>query len=174
MTTRYIQRCVQCGSKYTYQGSGPGCDDQFNDGKWCPLCKAQVVEALQRTRPRQFECRYRNVGELGNWWTEVEFAELTFETLLTWERENYEEAKRLRSNNMGLYMQRIWPGRFNATFDRMQSIREVRGRGRFDRYNFRLTTWPARKVDNLPEEGVSIELPMEWDVIEGKWTGNLW
>jgi len=46
--------CIHCKTKYYYQASGHGCDDELNDDKYCPECMGAIVDAL-KSIPVKFE-----------------------------------------------------------------------------------------------------------------------
>jgi len=150
MTTHQLKRCSHCGTRYSYQGSGHGCNAPLNDSTWCPQCKQAVIDAL-RPLPRLFECRYRNIQELPG------FADVTLEKLLEW------EAVQLNPKGEVFFPvgQRIWPGLYNLETGDSQKTRQIIG----PRGTFRLSTW--RKD---PE--VIIDTPMEWDLTTSTWTGH--
>jgi hypothetical protein len=167
MTTERYHRCAQCGTQYTFQGSGPGCDRADNNATWCPSCTKIVYNALANVQ-RLFECRYRSIKEVER------FKHITLEQVLEWEMLG-NEIKRAS----GWPVTRIWPGLFDAATGDSQNIREVIGRQKnpellptreedvFVGVYFRLSTWRVR-----PEH--VIEVPMEYDLIKGTFTGQLW
>jgi hypothetical protein len=159
MTTK---RCGQCGDEYTYQGSGYGCNRPENDATYCPSCKTVINEALAKI-PRRFECRYRDVQEMDKFKDHV-----TLEMLIEWERADMERRK------TELWGQRIWPALYNIETGDSQNTREIVGRPpalggvpNFNGIRFRLSTWKKN-----PE--VTIEVPMEYDLLENKFTGHAW
>lgn len=55
-----IQRCKHCKSSYTYQISGDGCLDKYNDNDYCPKCKKRIVDTLNEI-PQKYEGVYREI-----------------------------------------------------------------------------------------------------------------
>lgn len=155
-----FHRCSRCGVRYLYQASGDGCGRPENDSVHCPSCKTVINEAL-KTVPRLFECRYQNVLETER------FKDVTLDMLREWQQADESIARR------------IWPGLVDMVTGDAQDIREIRGRGTgpeggwvssahpYQGIGFRLTTW--RQKDDY-----TIEVPMEWDLREGRFTGRLW
>lgn len=56
----YITRCKHCGMEYTFQASGEGCFDNYNDRDYCPTCKKAIVDALNK-EPKKFVGRYKEI-----------------------------------------------------------------------------------------------------------------
>lgn len=151
MTTHTYKRCQHCGIRYSYQGSGHGCNEPLNDGTWCPQCKQAVLDAL-KALPRHFECRYRNIQEMT-----PRFEDVTLERLLEWER--VQLAPRAEGRIIG---QQIWPALYNVSTGDSQTTRGIRcPQGR----QFRLSTWRIN-----PE--VIIDTPMESST--RRWNGTSW
>lgn len=153
MTTQSYHRCATCGNEYLYQGSGHGCNRPKNSSTWCPSCKG-VVDAALSMVPRLFECRYRNVLEMEH------FKHVTLEMIKVWET----------TPTSGIQVRRVWPGLFNLKTGDQMSIREVVGRdGAYPvkGARFRVSTW-----DNDPE--YTIEVPMEYDLKNERFTGHQW
>lgn len=48
MTTHRLRRCIHCQMTYSFQGSGPGCLRDTNDGDYCPICKEVILKALSK------------------------------------------------------------------------------------------------------------------------------
>lgn len=163
MTTQAYHRCAQCGDQYTYQGSGPGCGRAENDPKWCPICKGIVDRALADV-PRLFECRYRPTSEVKG------FEALTMEMLKEWETKPDPFHTRLDGTNPPI-ARRIWPGLYNLETGDSQNIYEVQAWTNapypYRSRRFRVSTW---RQD--PE--FAIELAMEYDLREGRFTGRHW
>lgn len=44
----YIQQCKHCGKRYTYQASGEGCFDKYNNCEYCPDCYKAILDALAK------------------------------------------------------------------------------------------------------------------------------
>lgn len=44
----YIQQCKHCGARYTYQASGQGCFDKYNNREYCPDCYKAILDALAK------------------------------------------------------------------------------------------------------------------------------
>jgi len=157
MTSEAYHRCAQCGIEYVYQKSGHGCGRATNDATWCPDCKEAVNAALQ-ARPRLFECRHRNIMELSE-----RFPDLSVGTLLDWESQPAEPPPTL----FGAPIRRVFAPLFNLETGDSQTIREIRGQGQYASVRFRLTTW------RLCTE-VIIEVPMEYNLVEQRFTGHEW
>lgn len=67
-----------------------------------------------------------------------------------------------------LPFQRIFAGLFDTETGDSQNIREIKGREfPYSSYTFRVSTW---KKSSEYEIGVK----MEYDLVDDKWTGNLW
>ncbi len=155
MTTERIQRCIHCRVEYTYQGSGWG-DPQYNDAKYCGGCKEVISKALSQI-PRRYECRYRNINELAF------CKDITLEKVLQWEQEEVTQAwKEGRP-----LIKRIFFPLFDLENGDTFHSREVKGKSPFSFYRFKVSTWYKS-----PE--YTIELPMEYDLVENKWTGAIW
>ena len=41
-----IKQCKHCGTRYTYQASGEGCFDGYNNRDYCPECYQALLNAL--------------------------------------------------------------------------------------------------------------------------------
>jgi hypothetical protein len=132
--------------------SGMPSHDSHTDSSYCPGCKKVADEALMTVRPR-FECRYTPVHEIER------FKDVTLDKLLEWE----EEARKTIKAQGRIQATRIWPSLFNLETNDSQNIREIRHKG----VPYRVSTW--RKSDEY-----SIEVPMEYDLIHRRLTGNLW
>lgn len=120
----------------------------------CPDCKEAVNAALS-TRTRFFECRYRNITELPE-----RFPDITIENLREWESQP-------PSNALGVPVRRVFSPLFDLETGDSQSVREIRGQGTYASVRFRLSTWRLR-----PE--VLIEVPMEYNLTEQRFTGREW
>jgi hypothetical protein len=154
MTRLIEKRCTHCKTFYVWHASGPDCFSDPASEKHCGSCNKAIQDTLA-TIPKKYECRYEDVQKLPN------FSDITLDIVLEWEKEGDEEPK------SALRGKRIWPGLFNTKTGDAQNIREVRGRGNRSWLRVRLQTW---KKD--PE--YKIELPMEFDLLEGKYTGDVW
>lgn len=55
-----VQRCKHCKQSYTYQISGNGCLDKYNDKDYCLNCKKSIVDALNET-PQRYEGIYKEI-----------------------------------------------------------------------------------------------------------------
>jgi hypothetical protein len=152
MTTERYGRCVTCGIEYHYYMSGMPSHDSHTDSSYCPECKKVAQEALLTVRPK-FECRYTAVSEL------EQYKDVTLDMLLEHEEEVHKKAKEERR----LLATRIWPAMYNLKTGDTQSIREIRYKG----VPYRVSVWS--KSDEC-----SIEVPMEYDLINERLTGNLW
>ena len=40
-------RCWHCNTRYSYQSIGDDCHNPLNDDRYCPSCKALIIEALK-------------------------------------------------------------------------------------------------------------------------------
>lgn len=49
----FIKDCKQCGTRYQFQASGYGCNDELNDENYCPDC----MEIIRKI-PKKFEKRF--------------------------------------------------------------------------------------------------------------------
>lgn len=56
----YKTRCKHCGREYTFQASGEGCLDNYNDKDYCPTCKKAIVDALSKV-PKKFVGIYKEI-----------------------------------------------------------------------------------------------------------------
>lgn len=65
------------------------------------------------------------------------------------------------------WIRRIFSPLFNLETGDSQSAREVRGQGSYSMYRFKVTTWKQSSEH-------SIEIPMEYDLLAKKFTGNTW
>ena len=43
-------RCVKCKTKYNYQVSGCGCNNELNDDRYCPDCMKLINKALKNVK----------------------------------------------------------------------------------------------------------------------------
>lgn len=41
-----IKQCKHCGTRYTYQASGEGCFDGYNNRDYCPECYQALLKML--------------------------------------------------------------------------------------------------------------------------------
>jgi hypothetical protein len=154
MTSRQGKRCRHCQAGYVYQASGPGCGDRLNDDRYCPQCKAVIVQALSAL-PVLFQCRYFPVSEV------PEYADVTREQVEQWEADFQERRK---TQVLG---QRIWPGLFDMETGDQYCIRQVRATsGPHQGTPFRFSSW-----HNKPEH--LIEVGLEWDLTQQK-RGGVW
>lgn len=167
-----INRCAQCGDKYTWQMSGSlPAADSYNDGTWCPNCKKVVSEALKAV-PVRFARRMRDISEM------PEFSDVSLDLLLKWERDKREWAEERRKaqnqcpqcsiESVFAGMTRIYPGLMHVDGSDSQNIRDIEARdGKHRGVVFMVSTWR-----NNPE--YSIKAPMEWDLQVEAWTGRRW
>lgn len=166
------KRCAHCGSSYIYQGSGSDIPE-LNSSEWCSDCYKIVIAALS-VAPRKYCGKYRDIQEI------PEFSEITLPTLLEWE--SARTAQRKAANTEGkpecaacsfrsmfaVNFTGIFPGLYDHETGEIQNGREVVApSGRFQGVRFKLATWKTK-----PE--YSIEIEMEWDLVESAWTGRRW
>lgn len=52
MTTHKRKNCIHCKIPYSYQASGFGCDENYNDERYCPDCQKAIVECLSKIEVR--------------------------------------------------------------------------------------------------------------------------
>lgn len=156
MTTEKITRCIHCKTEYRYQSSGYGCNDELNDSKYCHNCKFVIITALTAV-PAKFAERYVDIKTI------PEFDGLSFKTILEWEKLNDDEQR--ASDKISF--KRIFPGLINLQTRDRNSIREVRGRDKYYKYFFKVSTWDVC-------DEVEIEIAIEYDLINNSWTGRYW
>ena len=172
MTTHIHKRCGQCGIEYAFQGSGYGCNRPENDSIYCPSCKTVINEALAKV-PRRWEMRMQNISELGD-----RFAAVTPERVREWEAA---DERRRELAPYRFIARRVFSPLFNLETGETTSTIEVKGRDGHDPnilrrgcppeyvgITFRMTWW------NQKPEDCTIEVPMEYDLREGRFTGQLW
>lgn len=54
------RRCTHCGSEYSYQISGYGCQYEVNDEDYCPDCKKVILNALSNV-PKKFTNKWKEI-----------------------------------------------------------------------------------------------------------------
>jgi hypothetical protein len=154
------KRCTHCGIRYEYQQSGAGCERPENDNRYCPSCKGVYGEALRQVFakvPRRYEGRYRNVKEVSK------YADVDLKTILRWE-----QSMRTPKDETRIPIQRIWPGLYNLETGDTMTIREIVAQdGNHKGQRFRLNLW-----EQTQEHEIKIE--MEYDLVEGRFTGACW
>jgi hypothetical protein len=167
MTTESYHRCSHCGAEYVYQGSGPGCNRPTNDQYLCPSCKT-VTNAALKAVPRRYQERWLDVTKLAEAGSKdlrvVRAADVTIDMVLAWERIG--EAETIARGD--LRVRQIWPALCRIETGEWQSIRSVRGRDAHLGMLFRVSTWPSSPADAV------VEISMEYDSIDKRFTGNLW
>lgn len=162
-----LKRCTHCGIRYEHLESGHSVTRDLSTGTHCDSCAEAQRDVLKGTS-RLFEGRWRPIAEI----TEVPaFKEITLDRLLTWEK--------ARDRGMG---QRIFVGLYNLETGDSQNSRGIVvppppvaedyivSKGPDAPYRgilFKVTTW--RKDPEF-----SIEVEREWDIQEGKFTGQKW
>lgn len=55
-----IKQCKHCGTRYTYQASGDGCFDRYNNREYCPDCYRAMMMALDKI-PKKYHPQYKEV-----------------------------------------------------------------------------------------------------------------
>lgn len=145
------KRCIHCGINYTYQMSGYGCDNNFNDEQYCKECKETIINALKLI-PRKYEPRYRDIKEVPL------FDGITLDIVLKWEKIDINNPKIIR---------RVYAGLIDLETNSIQNIREVPGQGNFSKYKFLLSTWPEKSI----YKDYSIKIKMEYNLIKNEFTG---
>ena len=63
MTSHAYKRCAHCRMVYCFQSSGWGCNENYNDGKYCPQCAETIAIALSRI-PVRFEQAWVETEEI--------------------------------------------------------------------------------------------------------------
>lgn len=161
MTMIVIARCTNCGDMYQNQLSGAQQVPESTD-KYCPVCWAEVRKALasvpKKLVPRKVELRYT-----------TRFRGITMEMLEQWEKD-YAEGHKAKEATDGLrfpLIRRVEVGLLDLEHDDYQSPRYIHGRGKFEGYNFLLSTW-----QKSPGWMAAIEL--EYNVPEQRFTGRCW
>jgi hypothetical protein len=152
MTTHEKSRCVHCGCKYYYQGSGYGCLEELNDPKYCRDCKKAIVDALENV-PIRFEFRYVDIKTLGS-----EYQYITKEKILEWNHacETGESGKR--------WCRRICMPLFDIEdpSNLENSIVITVPEGQFKGSDVEYHCWSKKP------EWDNIRVKVEWDLIEDK------
>lgn len=147
-----LNRCTHCASPYTYQMISWGAPP-FNDSQYCPDCAERIHTALKSV-PRRFECRFRPISEI------PAVADVTLEMVLEWERQwDYE--------TQGVAIRRIYTGLVDVETGDTQDVRLIKGKSPYTGWGFKVATWKQS-----PE--YSIEIPMEFDLQVGQFTGEQW
>lgn len=57
-----IKRCKHCGQEYSYQMSGEGCHDKYNNKDYCPTCYEVMMTALEKV-PIKYHPQYVEVKQ---------------------------------------------------------------------------------------------------------------
>lgn len=55
-----IKQCKHCGTRYTYQASGDGCFDRYNNSEYCPDCYRVMMIALDKI-PKKYHPQYKEI-----------------------------------------------------------------------------------------------------------------
>lgn len=111
--------------------------------------------------PRRFEGRYFDVRMTSK------FADVTPEAIFAWERTEDTDREQLRAAGR-IIGQRIFPGLVNMVTGEWQSIREVRAQdGPHRGTAFKVASWPN-------ETTCEVEVLMEYDLTESRFTGRAW
>ena len=58
----YLVRCKHCGKEYSYQASGYGCHDLYNNDTYCPECYKAMILALEKI-PIRYIPKFRDINE---------------------------------------------------------------------------------------------------------------
>lgn len=122
--THQTNECIHCKTKYTYQSSGWGCNENYNHHEYCPDCW-KVISKLLEARPKKFE--YRQVGT----------DEVTLTQLLRWEHKAH--AKDKADNIFRLH--RILPGLMCMETGDSQHNRVIQGQDKYEGIKFWLSEW---------------------------------
>jgi hypothetical protein len=160
MTMHREKRCWHCQVRYYYQSSGYGCNEDFNDDKYCPECMEVISKAL-KTIPKKVEKVWVPVSEVFG-------DKITLDILLQWKRERKEEA-RVKGN---IYAERLAFPLFDLTGKRTEHSGVVFGRGEeFKGYTFEYRYWTKSRdfyttCDDTKED-IKISVEMERELASG-------
>lgn len=151
MTTHERKRCRHCGTKYYYQGSGPGCLEELNDPNHCEYCKKAIIDALDNI-PVKFEFRYVDIKELSK-----EYQYITKEKILEWNKD-FEEGK------IGRWCRRICMPLYDLEDPENieKSIVITVPEGKFKGTDVEYRYWSKK------HEWDNIRVKVEWDLIKDK------
>lgn len=131
--------------RYWYQASGPGCDENYNDSRFCPDCKQVVSKALSAIPLK-----------VDHVW--VPTKEVDLPTLRTWEAERL---KRQRESG-GLIFHRVSFPLFNVETGERQETGIVYGQDDHKGRTYQYRYWKGR------EDEVEIAIEMERDLATGR------
>lgn len=162
-----IKRCTHCKATYTYRASG-GDYPEFNDDRYCGSCNEIITNALKPVVVK-FQPRFRDVREMSA------YSEITLEMVLAWEKEwqdYYEKNPPQTISDFFSRGTRVYPGLVKMEGNKYidsQKIRNVHAgmNTKWSGQPFRVSTW-----SKSPEHEIAVE--MEWDLVNGCWTGRKW
>ena len=152
MTTHYVHRCGSCSRRYSYQGSGPGCGDRLNDAKYCPDCKALIVDALRNVKPKVERFRVVVEGE-------------ERERVLSEQKRKREEPPDEKNSFFGLKTQQIRPGLHKMDGRRVVATMHIEVH-HLDGVEYDVSTWSDNheppKVEKIMERNLETGWEEPW------------
>jgi len=131
-----IHDCIHCGTQYTHQCSGSydavDTPREYRDKDYCPDCKKVIFEALSNI-PKKFEYKF------------VVTDEVNLETLLRWEKEEIEDAKKIGSHEWLLpKAKRIFASVMNQEMTETMKTEQVIGREDKKGRRYIYSYWPSK------------------------------
>lgn len=144
MTTHKQTICRQCGTPYSFQGSGHWEGDypaELNDDRYCPDCMKVILEALSKIEKR-FE------------WRDIPTTDYTVEELLEIHKQQREEA----AARQELMVRRVFIPLYD--FQDMGNIYTT-DEVKTPKGTYRVSYWTKKVVDNTPNV---VKKHIYWDI----------
>jgi hypothetical protein len=142
-----INECKHCGVEYRCQWSGPSMPGPYNDRDYCEGCKKAIVDALNAI-PKKFGYQF------------VETKEVSIQTILQWEEDDREEARKkaLEAQNSGEFLgfpmiRRVFASLMDAKTGEMSKSGAIKGRGEFSGRSYHYSYFPSK----IEEGRVTVE-----------------
>jgi len=156
MTTHRQRRCCHCGTRYSWQGSGGGCQEPLNDARYCPDCKQAIITALSGIPLKFYKV-----------WVDTD--EVTLDQLREWEGSAREENRQqYKSGDPIRYAIRsVYAPLFDLENpENTHHNGVVSGKGEFAGKTYRYGFW-TNKGERVKPEETKVEVAVERNLETG-------
>lgn len=153
-----IKRCIHCGTEYTYYASGVS--DEYNNKHYCPICYEAMMKALKQI-PIKYEARYKEIdGYLKK--------TVTYDILERIKNKFVDDINNspFKTYAMKAVLRHIIMGENGELHYANENIYE-------EEYHYQRKQFKVSWDKNNPNVK-KIEVLWEYDLIENKFTNNIW
>lgn len=146
MTTHQRKRCISCGVRYSFQGSGWGAP-KYNHAQYCEGCYEVVCNALKNV-PTLFK------KDL------VETDAVTLDQLREWEAQSWADQEKDIKEGKRWFppVRRIGIGMYDTESGQAMKDNYVTGRDEFHHRVFNYQYWPGKEDEALIREEVEVNV----------------